>query len=374
MSARWEDLVRGIRQDPEPDAPRLVCADWLIDRGDVRGDYITLACRDAVAPRYSAEEAELRRQLYRYRPRELEWAKRLTVLGARGPTSTLTFHRGFIMAAEIIDRVVRNFPAICRLEPIIELTLAEMEPRWFRALAAMPELAELRYLGLRHEPERSRGCEDLFGSPWLPDLHELRVLPSWTSEIVAALARGTVRPRRLQVRGIQGSGVAALVAAGFFERLEDYHLADATDELVIELARAPLTRLRRLTFRSGTLSARAFRALGRRLDQLEHLSLDRTPLDRESAELLIAYTSSGNLRSLQHSGSRGSDGLDAFISSPSFRGVEDLDLIYGPFRPAVLEQSPHRGKLRKLSIGWGDGRTAVNLPGVEVLDNCEAGL
>jgi hypothetical protein len=168
--------------------------------------------------------------------------------------------------------------------------------------------------------------------------------------------------------------MAMLVDVGFFDRLEDYHHTDANDDLVIELARAPLTRLRRLTFQSGALGPRAFQALGRRLDLLEHLSLDRTPLDRESARMLIAHTPSGRLRSLQHSGSRGSEGLDAFISSPSFRGVEELDLIYGPFRPSVLERSPHRAKLRKLSIGWGDGRTPVNLPGVEVLDNCEAGL
>ncbi|MEO8707311.1 MAG: TIGR02996 domain-containing protein [Kofleriaceae bacterium] len=37
-------LLSAIRDAPDDDAPRLVYADWLIERGDPRGEYIALAC------------------------------------------------------------------------------------------------------------------------------------------------------------------------------------------------------------------------------------------------------------------------------------------------------------------------------------------
>jgi len=38
-------LLRSIREDPDDPARRLVYADWLEERGDVRGEYLRLSCR-----------------------------------------------------------------------------------------------------------------------------------------------------------------------------------------------------------------------------------------------------------------------------------------------------------------------------------------
>jgi uncharacterized protein (TIGR02996 family) len=38
-------FLRAIREEPDDDAPRLVYADWLEERGDPRGEYLRLWCR-----------------------------------------------------------------------------------------------------------------------------------------------------------------------------------------------------------------------------------------------------------------------------------------------------------------------------------------
>src|SRR5262245_4176194 len=37
--------LRAIREEPDDDAPRLIYADWLEERGDPRGEYLRLWCR-----------------------------------------------------------------------------------------------------------------------------------------------------------------------------------------------------------------------------------------------------------------------------------------------------------------------------------------
>lgn len=38
-------LLRAVLDSPDDDAPRLVYADWLLERGDARGEYIALLCK-----------------------------------------------------------------------------------------------------------------------------------------------------------------------------------------------------------------------------------------------------------------------------------------------------------------------------------------
>ena len=51
MSSIEPELVAAIVATPEEDGPRLVYADWLSDRGDPRGELITVQCALAVADR-----------------------------------------------------------------------------------------------------------------------------------------------------------------------------------------------------------------------------------------------------------------------------------------------------------------------------------
>jgi len=58
-----EDFARDIAADPTADGPRLVFADWLLERGDPRGDFMTLQFRrhrgEALSPEDEKREAAL---------------------------------------------------------------------------------------------------------------------------------------------------------------------------------------------------------------------------------------------------------------------------------------------------------------------------
>jgi uncharacterized protein (TIGR02996 family) len=369
VATSWADHVREIRRDPDTDAPRLVCADWLIDRGDLRGDYIVIACRHDALPRDSAEQQALRDQLLQFKPQTAAWVKPLVALGAkRGPDAA--FSRGFVNSLRLFGGAAHNVPAMCRLEPIVDLVLTSSAHTAYRTLGDAPELGGLRYLAI--DDEDPKNCEFLLASPFLAHLPELRVLPRWTPSIAAAAANGTIRPARMKMPALELRELATLVQAGFFDRIEDYSHTNATDDLVCELARAPLTRLRRLGFNTTNLTARAFEALGPRLDQLAHLSLEGTRFGWEIAAVLIRNMRGGNLRSLRYASTGDSDGLDMFITSPAFRGVEELHLLWGPFNALALERSLYRGKLRTLWISRGVRHAQLDLPGVEVIESAEA--
>jgi len=66
MSAVYEDdpFIRAILADPENDAPRLIYADWLEERGDARGEYLRLEC---YLTTLSEDEPQLDPLLIRFR-------------------------------------------------------------------------------------------------------------------------------------------------------------------------------------------------------------------------------------------------------------------------------------------------------------------
>ena len=66
MSAAHEDdpFIRAVLVDPENEAPRLIYADWLEERGDPRGEYLRLECYLATL---SQDDPQLDPVLIRFR-------------------------------------------------------------------------------------------------------------------------------------------------------------------------------------------------------------------------------------------------------------------------------------------------------------------
>jgi uncharacterized protein (TIGR02996 family) len=50
-----EAFLQAIIESPEDDAPRLVYADWLEERGDPRGEFLRLECRLRSLPEACAD-------------------------------------------------------------------------------------------------------------------------------------------------------------------------------------------------------------------------------------------------------------------------------------------------------------------------------
>jgi uncharacterized protein (TIGR02996 family) len=93
-----EAFLADVIENPDDDAPRLVCADWLDEHGEAeRGELIRVQCRLARLGDADPARAELERQ-----ERELleghgaEWAEPL-----RGLVHEFQYRRGFVEAVEV---------------------------------------------------------------------------------------------------------------------------------------------------------------------------------------------------------------------------------------------------------------------------------
>lgn len=93
-------LLAAVAANPLDDAPRLVFADWLLERGDVRGEFILLD----IAKRAPKRRAEILRE---HKPR---------LLGGLAPfvkKSGLRFARGFLVKCELKSE--KDLPAVAEV-------------------------------------------------------------------------------------------------------------------------------------------------------------------------------------------------------------------------------------------------------------------
>src|SRR5262249_39124387 len=154
-----EALLHGVLAEPDDDAVRLVYADWLADNGDPdRAEFIRLQIARARLPR--SDQAWLTPTA---RERELLAANRERWL-APGPASArrhLSFERGFPgRAACEISQFITWGDEVWQAAPVTAADLSDftlssadfgtLEERQanMRALAAKPQLANLRHLTL----------------------------------------------------------------------------------------------------------------------------------------------------------------------------------------------------------------------------------
>ena len=323
----WAELVQAIVREPDDDAPRLVAADWLMERGDPRGEYIALAVRGDALDGYAE--------------RETEWAQRLVQLGANNRP---TFRRGFIEDVHLDDTKIANLSACWELEPIRDVVLRHGKREAIRALVDREELAQLRTLALTD----CNGSAELLRSPHLTNLDEVHVY-NHDEDIAGALAASHIRPKRTEhnADAIDLDGLETLVAAEYFARIEELHLAAANDDVIVTLCSKRMPHLRSLAI-SGSVSADAFEVLGPHLDQLEDLRIEG-PFDDEIAEVLITHVKSGRLRRLACTRPY-ETGIVGLVQSPAMRSVEHLTTSSSSLDVDVLKRSKHRTALRTLVI------------------------
>jgi uncharacterized protein (TIGR02996 family) len=168
------DLLTEIYESPREDGPRLVYADWLLERGDPRGEFIMLQFKEERVGLTAVEKLRVERLLKRHR---VEW------LGALAGVVDGEFRRGFLATAHVkkpikdelalapewqtvetlrvTDAVGRSMwsrlPAITTLE----LVLTTVSSALLRELVASPENAGLERLVIRGPVGRSAWIVDL---------------------------------------------------------------------------------------------------------------------------------------------------------------------------------------------------------------------
>jgi uncharacterized protein (TIGR02996 family) len=371
----WADHVRDIRVDPDSDGPRLVAADWLLDKADLRGEYIVIACQLARLAPDSPEYDELVRRLNELAVmHQPAWVQPIVELGGQGyrqgDLPELT--RGFVESITLVGRHAASFGAICALEPIIDVTFVSCGASNYEKVAAMPELCFIRDLTLRGA--HVLGCEALIASPYLSSVRRLSLPHGNDPAQLAALASGTARPLGFTLHE-DIPILMRLVANGFFTRITRLDLRGLTDDGAVALAEAAMPDLKALDLDGPALTERGMTAIApylRHLDRLHYTAIAPAPA---AVPVLVNALAAGNLRSLVLGGFV-CDPLAELIESPAFANVESLQLMWQVFTPRIaeaLQATRYRGKLRSLRIRIDDGETPTGftLDGVVVDDHDE---
>lgn len=275
------ELLAAIRAQPEDDAPRLVYADWLLERGDARGELITLQCRAAGGTEPTAGEV--------LRAAELS-AHVETWTGFRNAK----LRRGFVETIDFFDpQRIDDLDALVEREPVQWLALRGADPERFAAAAAWGGLAKMRGVSIASSaPEVVLESARRLGG--LGFLHYTRIAP-----LLAALPASV---RALRLMGFDLGADTFRDVQAPLERLcleacnlRGVHLADRVFGSVVAaglhglgLSHNPLgnearligelagTKLRELTLGSIGLDPSGLRALAATplASRLVHLGLD----------------------------------------------------------------------------------------------------
>jgi uncharacterized protein (TIGR02996 family) len=325
-------FLRSVVADPDADAPRLAYADWLEEAGDApRAEFIRVQCALAALPDGERELHPLRqREKALLAEHEDEWLRPLLALWGhprsgwkkwlRSVAATrpklpprLKFRRGFVeWLAVDLDAFTDRAAEVRAMTPLQELWayIDDLDPSGpIARLAACPDAATLRVLGLTFNRLAEGDVRRLIGSPQLTGL------------------RGVCLSGVLDQGGIE-----ALAWAPLGERLERLELSDTgayTDADVSPLLREPpWPRLRILKLQNVGLPDPAHTALPpfSRFAELRDLDLSRNPLGGDLL-LFVLETVPASLTRLDLSAAGLNDlSASALAGWPQLRQLREVSL------------------------------------------------
>ena len=230
------ELLAAVLAHPDDDGARHVFADALIERGDPRGEFITVQCEIA---RRGGKETKATKPLWnRFRALHSrhsgKWAKSLRALGKR---TTWQFHRGFVRRLRVnVAPPLGPLADLLTVEPVTEL-VAEYPPlAWLRSALALPGAERLRRLAILYtDTPHATNLARLFGTVSLPHLAHLRI-GLFGDKPVSTLATTARLPalRHLAIGGggygvdLTATGVAALASSALAAQLTVLELGRTT--------------------------------------------------------------------------------------------------------------------------------------------------
>jgi len=222
-----------VLADPDSDEPRLVYADFLQQRDDLRGELIAVQLA-AGSKRQAAREAELLKKLAKQLPKP--------------PLGKYAFARGFPELWKVAaDKFAKHAADVFATQPIRILDLSQgnvLDPTPDAALEAFdrPELARVRRLELRRLKFPVTKIGRVFGSKHLADLRELDLgtmpMSRTATDTLAAASFAKLELLRLAGVKIDAIFVAKLAEATFAPALRTLDLTKSTidDDAVVALA------------------------------------------------------------------------------------------------------------------------------------------
>jgi uncharacterized protein (TIGR02996 family) len=313
-----QGLLAAIAEAPDDDAPRLVYADWLLGRGDPRGELIQLQCRLAATP-----DDERRRAMRVVENKLLDahadtWTAPLRAAlpaplpGHLDPTR-FTFVRGFVEEARLGLDALPHLAALIERAPLLRgLELVPAPPGSLFVKAPRPRLG------------------DALGSAVFARLRSLAlVLPGGGDELAFAVAEAAML-RQLRTLRI-GASVWGEQAMYFQGTEAELVLGDAG---AVALAGSPhLAGLEHLDLASNRIGVPGLHAIARGAWRLRSLVLshnalalspaeDRSPLADALAGPALATLESLGLDAIPLS----PHDVTALVASPTLAQLRELDL------------------------------------------------
>lgn len=212
-----DDFLQTILAAPEDDSPRLVYADYLSERGDPRGELISLQiamARGQVGVEASERVDELILAC---------WHDVASVVAASG-IQRFCVRRGFVEAVALDDKRLGELPVLMRAAPIVELKLTGGRDGALR-LGAMRELLGVRTLDLRSLGMGDRRCVELMRSGFLANVSTLVLAGNGLGEAAAtALVRAAphlpcLEHLDLEANRLGDAGVSTVVGSRLLSQL-----------------------------------------------------------------------------------------------------------------------------------------------------------
>jgi len=406
-------LLADVLANPASDATRLVLADWWMQRGDPRGEFVIVQCEaeradlgDGVKARMDERAAELLKQHQsdwlapmELAPDEVRWRRgfvedltirwdRLQKIWQRVFATTPLRHahphfcrkRDEIRAACALPwpssltslklnkardhdavGVVTASPIVLQLHAL-ELSEYNITDDGARSLAAA-DLRSLRELDLGYNAIGPAGVAALASAPSLTGLTKLSLTRNGLGVAGAvAVADGCATMPALAWLSLMSNpigdgGAAALAACSHLAGLRELLLLDTQIGAagVAALAgSASLRRLSRLVLGGNQIGVEGARALARsQLGELRELSLDNNPVTDDGARAIAGSDTFARLEhlSLNWTGLTG-DGALALARSPRLPAVSELKLSGNALGSAVaaIAQSPIAARLRRFEL------------------------
>ncbi len=307
MDPTEQQLLDAVLAAPDDDAPRLVYADWLQERGDPHGELIAMQCRPELYEHDVVDRIWRLEQAHR-----TAWLEQL-------PLSSLApmhFVRGFVERFELTaESWIRHGEALCARTPVRELLVRRVDR--LADVLATPATARVRTLELRDESLRH---ERLAGLDRVPSLPRLETLVLWRCSLndrcLRALASWAgAAPRRLVLdkNPFHGRGLGDLLGSPFAARLEDIGLDFVRVGDPAAESLAALSSLRRLSLAGTEIGGLGLQILARGLRSVEVLiAAGSKTLDPAGIQALGAWP---HLRRLDLGDSNfGDNGVDALCS------------------------------------------------------------
>lgn len=307
-----EDFIEAMAQDPSDPGPRIVFGDWLMERGDPRGEFFRLdhEVRHGVPTTLVEKRAAkiARRELLR--------------VGAHA-----------FAADGLIDKLAKSYidfasdtRRLFSLGPIHLLELAGAHGK----IATLAQHAPLRW---------TFGLE--LGSPQM-------------STSNAVLLAASPHARRLRRVGIANNAIGAEGAAGFAQlpALVSLDVTQTSLDNVVDWLVPAMPRLHTLAIGRNALDAKAIEALLATAPALTSLDVSHNPLERAGARVLAGASSPLRYLNLDSVG-LDDEGLEALASAPNLQTLEALRIQsnrLGPRSADLLMETAHLPALRQLSI------------------------